>query len=187
MYAVKTYRKAVHFYTRKVSYKNVSTRGQARKLVCFLTRLISCKIFFPRWRSDRFLILHEIDLVKKYMDLFLCEIDLVQKQNFTISGLTAESGAYTRDSSRQNCEINLIQKQTFTISGLTAESGPYTRDSSRQNVTHYHTRKASDKVFSLRGRHRTVISWRRNFPFIFVTRYYAILPNKLYNLNLCVL
>ena len=34
--------------------------------------------------------LHEIDLVKKYMDLFLCEIDLVQKQNFTISGQTAE-------------------------------------------------------------------------------------------------
>ena len=100
--------------------------------------------------------LHEIDLVKKYMDLFLCEIDLVQKQNFTISGITAESGAYTRDSSRQN-------------------------------VTHYCTRKASDNVFSLRGRHRTVISQRINFPFIFVTRYYAILPNKLYNLNLCAL
>ena len=123
MYAVKTYHKAVHFYMRKVSYKNVSTRGQAHKLFCFLTRLISCKIFFPRWTSDRFVILHEIDLVKKYMDLFLCEIDLVQKQNFTISGLTAKSGAYTQDSSRQNCEINLVQKQTFTISGLTAESG----------------------------------------------------------------
>ena len=131
------------------------------------------------------MILHEIDLVKKYMDLFLCEIDLVQKQNFTIARITAESGAYTRDSSRQNCEINLVQKQNFTISGLTAESGAYTRDSSRQNVTHYRTRKASDKVFSLRGRHRTVISRRINFPFIFVTRYYAILPNKLYNLNLC--
>ena len=48
MYAVKTYRKAVHFYTRKVLYKYVSTRGQARKLFCFLTRLISCRIFFLR-------------------------------------------------------------------------------------------------------------------------------------------
>ena len=97
------------------------------------------------------MLLHEIDLVKKYMDLFLCEIDLVQKQNFTISGITAESRAYTRDSSRQNCEIDLVQKQNFTISGLTAKSGAYTRDSSQQNVTHYRMRKASDKVFSLRG------------------------------------
>ena len=86
MYAVKRYRKAVHFYTRKVSYRNVFTQGQPRKVLIFFTRLISCTIFFPRGRSDTFVFLHEIDLVKKYMDLFLCEIDLVQKQNFMISG-----------------------------------------------------------------------------------------------------
>ena len=87
MYAVKRYRKAVHFYTRKASYKNISTRGQTRKLILFFTRLILCIIFFPRGRSDRIVLLHEIDLVKKYIDLFLCEIDLIQKQNFTISGI----------------------------------------------------------------------------------------------------
>ena len=86
MYAVKRYRKAVHFYTRKVSYRNVFTRGQPRKVFIFLMRLILCTIFFPRGRSDTFVFLHEIDLVKKYINLFLCEIDLVQKQNFTISG-----------------------------------------------------------------------------------------------------
>ena len=42
------------------------------------------------------MILHEIDLVKKYMDLFLCEIDLVQKQNFTIAQITAVRGLHTR-------------------------------------------------------------------------------------------
>ena len=47
MYAVERYRKAVHFYMRKVSYRNVFTRGQPRKVFLFLTRLISCKIFFP--------------------------------------------------------------------------------------------------------------------------------------------
>ena len=86
MYAVERYRKAVHFYTRKVSYRNIFTRGQPRELIIFFTRLILCTIFFPRGRSDRIVLLHEIDLVKKYIDLFLCEIDLVQKQNFTISG-----------------------------------------------------------------------------------------------------
>ena len=80
------YRKAVYFYTRKVSYRNIFTRGQHRQLIIFFTRLISCKIFFPRGRSDTIVLLHEVDLVKKYIDLFLCEIDLVQKQNFTISG-----------------------------------------------------------------------------------------------------
>ena len=80
------YRKAVDVYMRKVSYINIFTRGQPRQLIIFFTRLISCKIFFPRGRSDTIVLLHEVDLVKKYMDLFLCEIDLVQKQNFTISG-----------------------------------------------------------------------------------------------------
>ena len=87
MYAVKRYCKAVHFYMRKVSYRNVFRRGQPRKVLIFFMRLILCTIFFPRGRSDTFVFLHEIDLVKKYMDLFLCEIDLVQKQNFTISGI----------------------------------------------------------------------------------------------------
>ena len=77
------YRKAVDVYTRKVSYINIFTRGQPRQLIIFFTRLISCKIFFPRGKSDRIVLLHKVDLVKKYMDLFLCEIDLVQKQNFT--------------------------------------------------------------------------------------------------------